>query len=272
VIQGWRTPEDNPFGYQDPSQQQLKYEDVRLTTADGLLLHGWFIPAPKAYSVAIDGAVAGATILFCHENAGNIGLRASEYKLVHHKLRVNQFVFDYRGYGHSQGTPSEHGLVTDTMTAFEWLQSKVDPTKIVLAGRSLGGAVAVAAAAKIARSNFYGATGPVGLIIENSFTSISDMVDSKFPFLNVPFFKPLFLRLKWDSRSAIRALELPMLFLSSTRDEIVPAEQMEALRDAAINAKSRSFSSFNATHNDIWAAGGEEYWQAKRAFLERVLA
>ena len=94
VIQGWKTPADNPSGYQAPSQQRLDYEDVYFTASDGTKLHGWFIPAPK--SLLANPEARPATMLFCHENAGNIGLRIPEFKQVHQMLKVNQFVFDYR--------------------------------------------------------------------------------------------------------------------------------------------------------------------------------
>jgi fermentation-respiration switch protein FrsA (DUF1100 family) len=104
-------------------------------------------------------------------------------------------------------------------------------------------------------------------------------VDAKFPFLNVPFFKEFFLRLKWDSLRAIKTLpaSLPILFMSSNKDEIVPAAQMRALKDAAVEAAfgagpngmtaERKFVTFDATHNDIWAAGGQEYWFQKNSFI-----
>lgn len=110
-------------------------------------------------------------------------------------------------------------------------------------------------------------------------------VDAKFPFLNVPFFKDFFLRLKWDSETAIKTLPptLPILFLSSTKDEIVPSSQMHALKKAAVDSTEgyyegaggassvavaeRTLVSFDATHNDIWLAGGHSYWAAKKTFL-----
>ena len=122
VIQGWKTPGDNPSGFQSPEQQGLRFENVSFFTADGVRLHGWFIPAPQ---VARTGGAQPATVLFCHENAGNIGLRIPEFKLVHSKLRVNQFVFDYRGYGASEERqPDETGLVADAVAAFNWLATE----------------------------------------------------------------------------------------------------------------------------------------------------
>ena len=169
-------------------------------------------------------------------------------------------------------------------------RGELDGSRVLLAGRSLGGAVAVAAAARLL-SDSSGAWGgareraggseagmgvperaafaPCGLVVENSFTSISAMVDAKFPFLNIPFFKNFFLRLHWDSLAAIRGLSLPILFLSSAKDEIVPREQMIALHSAATAAAARRFHVFkDTTHNDIWSKGGYAYWDAKRAFVQ----
>mmetsp|Transcript_21178 Transcript_21178/g.25036 ORF Transcript_21178/g.25036 Transcript_21178/m.25036 type:complete len:340 (+) Transcript_21178:69-1088(+) len=263
VIQGWKTPADNPSGYQSPSQQRLKYEDIYFKTSDGLKLHGWFIP-----STASD-ANKQPTLLFCHENAGNIGLRIPEFQKINSLLRVNQFVFDYRGYGFSEGIPSEEGLIEDTMSAFRLLietRQDIDPNKILITGRSLGGAVAIAACHKLQRLDEH-AVKPLALIVENSFTSINDMVDAKFPILNIPFFKEFFLRLHWKSDQLIKELGLPILFLSSKNDEIVPYNQMKKLHHNANQSKYKSFHDFNTTHNDIWAAAGIQYWNAKKTFL-----
>ena len=94
----------------------MNYEDVYFVTQDGVRIHGWWIPAPRG------GPTNPPTILFCHENAGNIGLRIPEYIKVHQELKVNQFVFDYRGYGNSAGVPGEEGMILDSLAAFNWLQ------------------------------------------------------------------------------------------------------------------------------------------------------
>lgn len=91
VINNWRTPADNPSGYHHPGQRSLEYEDVRIETPDGEKIHGWFIPAPRGQDASL-----APTVLFCHENAGNIGLRVDEFDHMHKKLKVNQLVFDYR--------------------------------------------------------------------------------------------------------------------------------------------------------------------------------
>lgn len=170
VIQGIKTPSQNPAGLKDPSQQGLEYEEVWLPVAgeDGLEIHGWFLPA-------IGNPNTVPTLLFCHENAGNIGLRLQEFKMVRQMCAVNQFVFDYRGYGASKGPqkPSEEGLVQDALTALKYLQllakqGKLDGSKIFLCGRSLGGAVVCRLASQLCAE---GNPGICGVIMENTFTS-----------------------------------------------------------------------------------------------------
>ena len=94
VIEGWKTPADNPFGYHHPGQKMMSYEDVVVDTPDGEKIHGWFVPAPSKTT----NPATAPTVLFCHENAGNIGLRLEEAQLVHQRLRVNLLLFDYREY------------------------------------------------------------------------------------------------------------------------------------------------------------------------------
>lgn len=274
TIQGIKTTQQNPKGLRVPSERGLRYEEVwlRVPGEDGLQLHAWFLPAPTG------SERSETTVLFCHENAGNIGMRLQEFRYVHYELGVNQLVFDYRGYGSSIGpqTPSEAGLIADARAALDWLharaeEGKLDANKIVLCGRSLGGAVAVQLASQLCMQK--GGPGVAALIIENSFTSVEDMVDCMFP-----FFKPLgglkkwFLRLSWRSIDVIGDITLPTLFLSADKDEIVPNTHMHALEGAATSTSFKEMHTFkDATHNDIWERGGEAYWRAKRKFLDRVL-
>eukprot|EP00658_Telonema_sp_P-2_P078512 TRINITY_DN7366_c0_g1_i2.p1 TRINITY_DN7366_c0_g1~~TRINITY_DN7366_c0_g1_i2.p1 ORF type:complete len:326 (-),score=67.60 TRINITY_DN7366_c0_g1_i2:398-1375(-) len=267
VIQGFKTPNDNPPGHRSPREHGLEYEDVYLPL-DGIRIHGWYMPAPTAETEA-------PTLLFCHENAGNIGLRLEEAKVLHRVLRANVFFFDYRGYGFSEGIPSEEGLVRDGFAALRWLykraeEGRINRSRIFLTGRSLGGAVAIQMAAQISAKP--DGMRPAGVIIENTFTCIEEMVGSVFPPLGwavkwSPFLRDRCLRLKWRSIDAIGEIELPILMLSSTEDEIVPAAHMTRLKAAAKGTHHCVVETFKATHNDIWAVAGEKYWLAKRNFL-----
>ena len=89
---GEKTPAELPSGYQHPGQRNIPYEDVHITTPDGEKIHGWFIPAPH------QRASSAPTLLFCHENAGNIGARMDEFQQLHRRLGINLLAFDYREY------------------------------------------------------------------------------------------------------------------------------------------------------------------------------
>lgn len=269
VIQGIKTPEDNPASLRTPHAQGLDYEDVYLPL-DGIRIHGWYMPAPE-------NEAGAPTLLFCHENAGNIGLRLEEARALHRVLKVNVFFFDYRGYGFSDGVPTEQGLVRDAFAALRWLwkrseSGKISPNSIFITGRSLGGAVAIQLAAQLLDDE--SAIQPAGVILENTFTCIEDMVGSVFPPLGwavkySPMLRERFLRLHWRSIDVISQIPYPMLMLSSLEDEIVPAKHMQLLKAAATGTKSCVLETFHATHNDIWMVAGEGYWNAKKRFIEQ---
>ena len=165
------------------------------------------------------------------------------------------------GYGESTGTPSEDGLIIDAETAFDHLvhRADMDKTKVVVFGRSLGGAVATALTTKHSEEIR-------GLMIENSFTSISDMVDQLFPLLRP--LKRFILRLDWKSIQRIGRITAPILFISGLQDEVVPCDQMQTLHDAAVGARFKSmFRISNGTHNDSWIKGGPAYLKEMRTFI-----
>ena len=120
--------------HQTPSSIGLAFDDVYFTADDGVRLNGWFVPRAGATS----------TFLWFHGNAGNISHRVENIKLLHDKVNVNIFIFDYRGYGRSEGTASEEGTYRDGAAAIELLRKRygVDPGKLIIFGRSLGAAVA----------------------------------------------------------------------------------------------------------------------------------
>jgi len=163
----WKRTSDNPPNFGSPGFYDMKFDNVRITAADGVSLHGWFVKAPAS----VDYTTA-PTIMFCHANAGNMGFRLPNVELLVKKLHFNVFIFDYRGYGDSDDVPiTEEGIKLDGFAAAAYLASRtdIDHRKVFYFGRSLGGAVAVNTA-------FHRPHESAGLILENTFTSISEMV------------------------------------------------------------------------------------------------
>lgn len=146
-------PSKYPEG--DWKPRGLEFEDAWFQAADGIKLHGWYVPREKP----------AAIILFCHGNAGNVTDRADILEILHNVVGASVLVFDYRGYGQSAGKPNEKGILSDARAARAWLanREKIAEKDIVVMGESLGGAVAVDLAAK---------DGAKGLVLIGTFTSI----------------------------------------------------------------------------------------------------
>ena len=256
VVMGYKRVTDNPEGYRSPGEWGASYRDFYLTTKDGEKIHGWHIHRPAPI----------ATIMFCHENAGNIGLRVNNLVAMSHKLNVDVVAFDYRGYGDSTGTPSERGLIVDTETVYDFIVKELKLGNIFIYGRSLGGAVAIQFASILGSRED---SSIRGIIVENTFTSIADMIGAVFPFLNFSVIKNFCLRLKWESHKWIQFIPCPVLLISGLKDELVPPGHMKRLHELcdANSVKSQLFTVENGTHNDTWVVGGEPYWETQKSFL-----
>ncbi len=228
----------------DPSKLGLAYEDVVFTASDDVQLHGWYVPG------SID-----VTFLWFHGNAGNISHRLSNLKVMHDELAVNIFIFDYRGYGQSQGTPSEQGTYLDAMAALDSLKSREDisTNRIVYYGRSLGGALAV----ELARQE-----SPYGLILESSFPSVTYMARKANP---LPLWR--LLRTKYDSAAKVPHIQAPLLQMHGDMDDTVPLEAGRALFEAA-NTPKEFYVIPGADHNDTYLVGGSAYWEKLREFID----
>lgn len=254
----YTSPQNNPPMMRTPAEHGMPYEEVRLTTRDGENIVIWVIRQPDTF--------ACKTLLFFHENAGNMGMRLPAMYLYFRALKVNIVMVSYRGYGDSTGKPSEAGLIIDAETVLDYVLSckDFDSQTIFAMGRSLGGAVTLALAEK--RSEDLR-----GIILENTFTCISDMVDKLFPFL-APF-KSVLLRLDWNSIGRVSKLKLPILFVSGSDDEIVPPLQMINLRDSAKFAPIKmALEIQGGKHNDTWLIGGTRYIEQVRHYFDTVLA
>ena len=231
-----------------PSDAGLSYEAVTLRASDGVKLSAWFIPADKPR----------ATLLFCHGNAGNIADRLESFVLFQ-DLRLSVFIFDYRGYGASEGKPTEQGTYLDATAAWDYLvkERQIPPSQIVLFGRSLGGAVAAWLAVEQA---------PAALILESTFTSVPDMGARLYPFLPVR----LLARIHYNTKDRIRQVKCPVLVVHSPQDEIVPYAFGRKLFELANPPKE--FLEITGSHNDGFLTSGRRYSDGLDAFLSRHLA
>ncbi|NQS99991.1 MAG: alpha/beta hydrolase [Candidatus Omnitrophica bacterium] len=228
-----------------PSHAGLLFEDLYLETKDGLKINGWFIPQDQAKY----------TLLFCHGNGGNIEHRI-EKLLKLRKYGLNIFIFDYRGYGRSQGKPSETGLYHDTQAAYDYLVTnrQIKPEQIILYGESLGCAAAVHLASQQK-------TG--GLILEGSFSRGRDMAKKIYPFLPAFLFSNSF-----NSQRRIGKITAPKLFLHSKHDEIVPFVLAKQLYDVAPEPKE--FVELIGGHNTTYFDDQEKYLSGIASFVERL--
>jgi hypothetical protein len=216
-------------------------QDVWLKTTDGIRVNGWFVPAETN---------AALTVLFCHGNAGNISHRLEKLAILR-ELGVNVFIFDYRGYGRSDGAPDEQGTYRDAQAAYDFLAGKT----IVVYGESLGAAVAVELATK---------NHVAGVIIEEPFTSAVDVGQKMFPYLPVR----LIARNRYDTLSKIDRINAPLLILHSRDDEFFPMQHAERLLAAAHEPKR--LVELHGGHNDAFLTSAETYRAALADFLRSL--
>lgn len=236
----------DPYLIGQPSDWDLPFDDVSFQTGDGLTLHGWFVPGDRK-----------ETMLWCHGNAGNISHRLDNMKILHDRIGINVFIFDYRGYGRSQGQPSEAGTYLDAEAALAYLRSRpdIDQDSIVIFGRSLGGAVAVDLASK---------HPCLGLILESTFTSLVDLFEMP---IDIKDLRSRTAPIKYDSFSKIKRIKVPLLMLHGNRDEVVPFESGCTLYKAANQPKQFCLIE-GAGHNDTYIVGGQAYVDALRDFID----
>ena len=211
---------------QTPEDWKLPYENAFINVTPTERIHAWYFPVDTN----------AKTIVLCHGNAGNIAYRI-ESAAYWVSLGANVLLFDYRGYGQSEGSPGEEECYDDAMAAVNWLREtrQVPLDHIILFGRSLGGAVAVETATRIKCS---------GLVVESSFTSAADMGRRMFPFLPIHWL----IRYHFDSLSKIGSITCPILVTHSPEDEIVPYDMGRTLFEAARAPKR--FVQLSGGHND----------------------
>ncbi|HET7291119.1 MAG TPA: alpha/beta hydrolase [Vicinamibacteria bacterium] len=224
----------------------LRFEEARLRAEDGVSLDAWHLP--------FEGA--RFTFLVCNGNAGNMAYRLDRARLIQSRIGASVLLFDYRGYGRSEGRPDEAGTYKDARAAYAFLVERKGllPEAVILFGESLGAAVATQLALE---------RPAAALILESPFTSIPDMARAAYPFL--PPVGPL-IRTRYETLAKVPLLRLPVLVLHGDRDEIVPFAQGRRVFEAAPEPKS-FFAIPDAGHNDTYLAGGDAYWSALDVFL-----
>ncbi|MFN3987728.1 MAG: alpha/beta hydrolase [Rhodocyclaceae bacterium] len=230
-----------------PLAHGMPYEDVRLRTADGVHLHGWYVPAPEARG----------TLLFFHGNAGNISHRIDSIRIFQ-ELGLSVFIVDYRGYGLSEGRPSEQGTYLDAEAAWRWLRDErgVAAERVLVFGRSLGAAVAARLTAGVA---------PGGVILESPFSSAPDLAEELLPWLPVRWL----IRFDYDNRAAVAAIRAPLLVVHSREDEIIPFHHGRRVFEAA--SEPKRFLEIRGGHNDGFLLSRVEYVRGLGAFVDEVL-
>jgi fermentation-respiration switch protein FrsA (DUF1100 family) len=230
----------------DWSATDPAHEDVWFQSADGTRLNGWFLPH----------STSTRAILYCHGNGQNVALTADLAALLRDRLHASIFIFDYRGYGRSEGIPNEAGCIADAQAARDWLAKRMgaDPHEIVLIGHSLGGGVAAALAAD---------GGARALILENTFSSIVDVAAHSHWWLPVR----LVMRNRYDSISRIRQYDGPLLQFHGTVDSLIPIQFGRRLFEASSSAMKQFVAGSGLGHDDGPPDG---YYSELAKFLDNI--
>ncbi len=225
---------------------QIGFEDAYFVSTDGTKLHGWFLnhPQPKA------------VVLFTHGNGGNVALWAPSIQYLVERHQVAALVFDYRGYGHSEGRPDEKGILQDARAARRWLARRkgVAEESVVLMGQSLGGGVAVDLAAR---------DGARGLVLVSTFTSVPDVAAHHLPWAPAQ----LLMTQRYNSLAKIKQYDGPLLICHGDADRTIPFEQGEQLFAAAGSSQKRFIRHVGGEHND---PPPDEYRVALDQFLDSL--
>ncbi len=231
-----------------PADVGLAHEDVHLTTGDGVAIHGWWIPHGDER----------AAVLFLHGNAGNVSHRLESYE-IYHRLGLSVLAIDYRGFGRSQGRPSEKGPYEDARAAWHWLERerRRERSRIVVMGRSLGGGVAAELALRV---------DPGAVVLESTFTSIPDMASKVLP---IPGAHRLAM-FRYDNFAKVQGIRAPKLIVHSPDDEVVPFAHGLRLHDAALAPST--FLEIRGSHADGFVHSGQRYVDGLARFLDEALA
>ncbi|MBX2992398.1 MAG: alpha/beta hydrolase [Bacteroidetes bacterium] len=256
-IVGWYYVKEDSFlyfprqGLRSAEEFDMNIKTVEFPASDGVQLVGWIVP-----SLMPD--TSQFWVLYFHGNGGNISSRGyvAHYRALRN-LGLNVFAIDYRGYGLSEGSPSEQGLYLDGRAAFDYLvnQRHISPRRIIIFGYSLGAAVAIHLATEVAAA---------GLIVEGAFTSAVDVGRERYPFFPINWM----MKSRFDSESRMHAVAEPSLFLHAVRDEIIPFEFGRRLFDAAREPKF--FVETAGGHNTAHTADSAKFYSSIADFIRQL--
>lgn len=230
-----------------PDSIGLAFRHLDILTEDGISLVAWYVPA----------AEPRGTVLFFHGNAGNISHRLESLRQFN-ELGLATVIFDYRGYGQSEGEISEAGIYRDADAVWRHLteEMRIPPHRIVLFGRSLGAAVAAYVA---------GRQKPGALILESGFVSVPDLGAAIYPWLPVRWLA----RIRFPTDEFLQSSACPVLVIHSRDDEIIPFEQGVKLHAAARLPKA--FLEIRGGHNDGFLVSEGRYLKGLDAFVADAL-
>ncbi|MBD2317722.1 alpha/beta hydrolase [Phormidium tenue] len=240
-----------------PEILSIKFENIQITTRDNVNLDSWFVPAKD------NDLVGKGVILFCHGNGGNISNRIS-YLPIFRELGLATFLFDYRGYGKSGGTPTEEGTYADVEAAWQYLtqERQIPPQKIIIYGESLGGAIASYLAQKNSQQN--GNDNAGGLVLASTFTSISDRAAELYPFMPIRFLS----RFSYNSIDRLPSIKIPVLVIHSIDDEIIPFHHGE--RNFQVANQPKKLVKLRGDHNSGFLDSLETYRNGVNEFIQSI--
>jgi len=243
-----------------PAIFNLPFENLFISSRDGTQLHLFLIKQPGEVCKKVP------TVLYFHGNAGNIGHRLVNVKGLYTSIGCNIALLEYRGYGRSEGCPSEEGIYMDAQAALDFLLSREDlaTDRIILFGRSLGGAVAIDLATRSTNKDSIAA-----VMLENTFTSIPDVAKILFPFKLIKCLPVWFYKNKFKSHRKACRMTQPTLFLSGLSDQLIPPRMMNDLYTTCGSPIKRLARFPSGSHNETWTA--PDYYQTINYFLDEVL-
>lgn len=214
--------------------------------SNNLRLHGWYFHVPKSTK----------TLLFSHGNTGNILNRETMIGL-QLKAGYSVFIYDYRGYGRSEGSASVFGIVADGCAAYDYLiqQRDLKPEQIVLYGESLGAAVACQIAAR---------RECAGIVLQSGFSSLRQIGLETMPFIRI-YPKFLLPQPELDSAALLERDHPPLLIIHGKKDTVVPFTHADEIYRRASEPK-QFVPLTRCGHNDICYLAADEYVGALRTF------